>query len=343
MEPVITVKDIYKIYQSGTVEKRIETVALRGVSVDINENDFITVMGPSGSGKTTLLNSLAGLDTPSAGNIIYRNEQYSTDITKLTGAQLDRWRHDKVGLIFQNVSNLHHLTALENVQLPLKFLGIENGSRARDLLIRLGLEKRLNHKMFQLSAGERQRVALASAIVFNPLIVVADEPTGELDSQTLTQTMDLFVELHEEENIIFFLVTHNPNVAKYGNRYFTLEDGILTEREKAFSYDDFASTLGAYVVHIDRINRLMMPHDLIRQLNPSEGLVNMHLTSSDPPELVISIDIQQKNTNSVIAQIDQNNKILLPSKFWNLFQDRLVATFDPEVENQVILRRSQNE
>jgi putative ABC transport system ATP-binding protein len=343
MESIVTVKDIYKIYQSGTLNQRIETVALRGVSVDINENDFITIMGPSGSGKTTLLNMIAGLDTPSAGSIIYRNGHHSLDITKLTSAQLDRWRHDKVGLIFQTDSNLYHLTALENVQLPLKFLGIDDGTSARDLLIQLGLENRLHHKMFQLSAGERQRVALASAIVFKPLIVLADEPTGELDSQTMSQTMDLFVDLHKKEDIVFFVVTHNPAVAKYGNRFFTLEDGVLNEREKAFSYDDFATSFGSYVIHIDKLHRLMMPNDLIRELNPAEGLVSIQLASSDPPELIISLDINQDDVDSVVAQVDQNNKILLPRKFWNLFQDRLIATFDPEVETQIILRRAQND
>ncbi|MHA1226801.1 MAG: ABC transporter ATP-binding protein [Candidatus Hodarchaeales archaeon] len=210
----ILVKDVYKIYQSGTLQQRIETVALRGISLDIKEHDFITVMGPSGSGKTTLLNVLGGLDTPSAGDIIYElNGQDPVNITKLTEPQLDAWRHDKIGVIFQTDNLIHHLTALENVQLPLKFLGYENLGRAEEILIRLGLGDRLHHRTHQLSAGERQRVALAAALVFKPSIIFADEPTGELDSYSVKQTMELFKELHREENIIFFLVTHNPIVA----------------------------------------------------------------------------------------------------------------------------------
>lgn len=334
----VVVNNIYKIYQSGSLQQKLETVALRGINFDIRDEDFITVMGPSGSGKTTSLNLLGGLDQPSAGSIKYRNGTEAIDIAKLSSAELDQWRHDKVGIIFQSDNILHHLTALENVQLPLKFLGKQNGKRAEDLLCRLGLEERLNHKTYQLSAGERQRVALAAAIIFKPIIVLADEPTGELDSETLRKTMKIFQELHEEEGIAFFVVTHNPSVAAYGNRYFTLEDGILNERDKPFSYDDFASSVGEYIVHIDKLNRLLIPHDMIREFKPEEGLVGLTLSDDKAnPNLIISKNVEEADN---VAQIDQNFRILLPKSFRNIFRDKLLGWIEYETE-EIILRRSE--
>ncbi|MHA1973914.1 MAG: ABC transporter ATP-binding protein [Candidatus Hodarchaeales archaeon] len=337
----IHVKDVYKIYQSGTLQQRIETVALRGISLDIYDHDFITVMGPSGSGKTTLLNVLGGLDTPSAGDIVYELDGQSTNITNLNESQLDAWRHDKIGVVFQADNLIHHLTALENVELPLKFLGIKDLSRAEEILTRLGLGDRLHHRTHQLSAGERQRVALAAALVFKPKIILADEPTGELDSSSVRQTMELFKELHQEENIIFFLVTHNPIVASYGTRYFTLEDGYLQEREEPFSYDDFSSVLGEFVIKIDKFSRLVLPHDLVRDLNPSENMVGIQLVTNDPLELVITNDIEDKDIE--ISQLDSMNRILLPKdlmKQMKLTKKPLIGVFDEE-NNHIIIRRKQ--
>ncbi|MHA2226119.1 MAG: ABC transporter ATP-binding protein [Candidatus Hodarchaeales archaeon] len=327
----IRIKDIYKIYQSGTLTQRIETVALRGISFDMNQNDFITVMGPSGSGKTTLLNILGGLDIPSAGNIIYENNSYSTNITKLSEAQRDSWRHDKIGFVFQNDNLLHHLTALENVELPLKFIGQKNRERAIELLTRLGLEDRLQHRTYQISAGERQRVALAAALVIKPDILLADEPTGELDSQTVAEVMEVFTQLHEEEDIIFFLVTHNPGVAKYGKRFFSLEDGYLTERDEPFSYDDFASRLGEYVVRIDKLHRLIIPQELLRELDTPEGMVQLSLT--DKSDLfIINADLEDNSHDSdlILAQIDNKNRILVPRDIWRALKDKqpLTGSFD---------------
>ena len=335
----IGIESVYKIYSSGSLTQRIETVALRGVSVEISQNDFITVQGPSGSGKTTLLNIIGGLDTPSAGSITYENNYHSLNITNLSEAQRDKWRYDKIGFVFQSDNLLHHLTALENVELPLKFSGKANGSRATELLTKLGLKDRIHHRTYQLSAGERQRVALAAALVIKPDIILADEPTGELDSQTVSEVMEVFKQLHEEEDIIFFLVTHNPGVAKYGNRFFTLEDGSLTERDEPFSKDDFATNLGEYRVRIDKHHRLIMPHELIRGLDPPEGMVQ--LLFDDDSKLTISnadLDESDHDTDIILAQIDKKSRILLPGEIWKSLKDKqpLTGSYD-EFEQNIIL------
>lgn len=334
----IRIRDIYKIYQSGTLTRRIETVALRGISFDMNQNDFITVMGPSGSGKTTLLNILGGLDIPSAGNIIYENNSYSTNVTKLSEAQRDTWRHDKIEFVFQSDNLLHHLTALENVELPLKFIGQKNRKRAIELLTRLGLEDRLHHRTYQISAGERQRVALAAALIIKPDILLADEPTGELDSQTVAEVMEVFTQLHKEEDIIFFLVTHNPGVAKYGERFFSLEDGYLTERDGSFSYDDFASRLGEYIVRIDKHHRLVIPYELLRELSAPEGMVQLSLT--DNSELfIINAELEDSDHDSdlILAQIDRKNRILLPRDIWKVLKDKQPLTGSFDESSQTVL------
>ncbi|MHA1304962.1 MAG: ABC transporter ATP-binding protein [Candidatus Heimdallarchaeaceae archaeon] len=338
----IKVKDVYKIYQSGTLKQRIETVALRGVSLDIKTGDFITVMGPSGAGKTTLLNILGGLDTPSAGSIIYEDGEKAVDISKLSETELDYWRHDKIGVVFQSNNLFHHLTALENVELPLKFLGQKDRNRAVELLERLGLGDRINHRTHQLSAGERQRVALASALIFKPKIILADEPTGELDSQTLTEVMDIFKEIHQEEDVIFFIVTHNPTVAKYGNRYFTLSDGRIEERDTPFSYADFPSSHGEYVVNIDRAHRLLVPHDLLQELDPSEGIVEISAVDSNTIKITKpDMDGEEdEDSNLFISQVDLKGRILLPRELRMTFKgSKFSALFDEDEECIILEKR----
>ncbi len=342
----IRIEEVYKIYQSGTLTQRLETVALRGVSIDIKQNDFITVMGPSGSGKTTLLNILGGLDTPSAGNIIFENKDgYSVNITKLNESQLDHWRHDKIGYVFQSDNLLHHLTALENVELPLKFLGQKDGGRAIELLTRLGLGDRIYHRTYQLSAGECQRVALAAALVIKPDLILADEPTGELDSQTVTEVMKVFQELHKEEDIIFFLVTHNPLVAKHGNRFFTLDDGYIVEREDSFSYDDFTSNLGEYKIRLDRYRRLILPQQLLLELSPQESIVQLYLV--DNSKLIISNAVfgsDNDDSEIFLSQIDTKNRILLPREIWKSIKDKqpFTGSFD-EPKNRIIIKGGQKD
>jgi putative ABC transport system ATP-binding protein len=336
----IRIQDVYKIYQSGSLTQRLETVALRGISINIEQNDFITVMGPSGCGKTTLLNILGGLDIPSAGNIIFENSDgYSVNITKLSEPQRDYWRYDKIGYVFQSDNLLHHLTALENVELPLKFLGKKDGTRAIDLLTRLGLGDRVHHRTYQLSAGERQRVALASALVIKPDMILADEPTGELDSQTVAEVMKVFTQLHKEEDIIFFLVTHNPLVAKHGNRFFTLDDGYIAERDEVFSYNDFASTLGEYKVRLDKHHRLLMPQQLLQELSLPEGIVQLFL--EDNSKLIITHatpETSDDESDVNLAQVDIKNRILLPRDIWKALKDKqpLTGSFD-DTQQRVVL------
>lgn len=327
----IVTQDLYKIYKSGTINQQVETVALRRLSFTISQNDFITVMGPSGSGKTTLLNILGGLDTATAGSILYQSESESKYITKLTESQLDLWRRDKIGVVFQKDNLLHHLTALENVELPLKFLGIKDTDRAKDLLTRLGLGERINHRTYELSAGERQRVALAAALVFKPAIILADEPTGELDSQTVAEVMKVFQEVHKEENVIFFLVTHNPLVAKYGTRFFTLNDGYLDERVHAFSYDDFANQLDEYIVIVDKMSRMQIPIELLRELPVKDGLYELRLSEDETKIIIsdVSSDDIDEDSGRFLVQVDPKSRILLPSQVKKKFSThRLTGKYD---------------
>ncbi|MHA2294543.1 MAG: ABC transporter ATP-binding protein [Candidatus Hodarchaeales archaeon] len=340
----IQAREIFKIYKSGTLQKNIETVALKGVSLDVNPGDFITVMGPSGSGKTTLLNVIGGLDRPSAGRITYHfTDSLSLDITKLTESQLDDFRHDKIAVIFQIDNLLYHLTALENVELPLKFTGQKNSkNEAEEILVRLGLGERLHHKPFQLSSGERQRVALGSALAYKPFLILADEPTGELDSHTVSEVMSLFKEIQEEESIAFFIVTHNPAVAKYGNRYFKLQDGFLKEQPSAPSFDDFGNIKGEYIVQMDKYHRVAIPYELIGELHPEDRMVSISLNSNKGFTIGKASDVTDES--GYLAQLDPENRIMLPKDFRESFPagTELISTYDSE-NNQILLKREEEQ
>lgn len=321
---------MYKIYKSGDLHDTVETVALKGVSLDIHKDDFIAVMGPSGSGKTTLLSILGGLERASAGSIAYHLTR-KINLATMTEAELDDFRHDKIGVIFQTDNLIYHLTALENVEIPLKFLKIaEPTKRAKQLLDKLGLEKRYNHTPSMLSAGERQRVALATALAFKPLIIFADEPTGELDSENLKQVMELFQEIHKTENVIFFIVTHNPNVAKYANRYFSLYDGKLQEQSSIGTFALEHSAIGEYVVPVDKLKRLTLPHELLAEIQISDGTLNYTFTNS---EIRFSAD---KDTENVTI-IDQNNRVLLTNEINSLLtKPTYLASYSSATEEIII-------
>lgn len=221
MSKVIEIDDISKIYQVGTQEVK----ALRTITMKINKGEFISIMGHSGSGKSTLLNILGCLDTPTNGTYILNgNNVENADEDIIT-----QIRNKEIGFVFQSFNLLPKYTALDNVCLPLIYSGIKKEQRqimATEALNQVGLSDRMDHKPMELSGGQRQRVAIARALVNNPSIILADEPTGNLDSTTSKEIMDLFVELHRQGNTII-IVTHENDIAEYTQRKIVLLDGMI--------------------------------------------------------------------------------------------------------------------
>jgi len=219
---MLEVKEITKIYGQGTTA----VVALNNVSFQVNRGDFIAIMGPSGSGKSTLLNVISGLDRLSSGEVILDRERIDT----LDEDALVDIRRGKIGYIFQQYYLLPSLTALENVLLPLTFSGVQGqDGKALDLLQRVGLGKRTGHKPSQLSGGEQQRVAIARALANDPLLTLADEPTGNMDRKTGKEILDLFEQLNKEGHTII-MVTHNPKAAERAKEIIVLQDGQIVDR-----------------------------------------------------------------------------------------------------------------
>ena len=215
---------VIKIYRTGTTE----TVALRELSMNVREGEFRVIAGPSGSGKTTLLNCIGAIDVPDAGTIIVNGE----DITKFDEKQRIEYRKRKVGFVFQLFNLVPYLTALENVELPMTAIGVpreERLKRAKELLRLVGLENKVNKTPYELSGGEQQRVAIAVALANDPPLILADEPTGELDFMTGRQIVRLFRDLHKELNKTIIMVTHDIAMATYADRISILRDGKILE------------------------------------------------------------------------------------------------------------------
>lgn len=220
MNPVIELRDVWKIYQMGAVQ----VPALKGMNLKINKHEFVAIMGASGSGKSTGMNMIGCLDLPTKGTVLL--DGY--DISKLTESSLAQIRGRKIGFIFQTFNLISSLTALENVMLPLLFQDVfsdhQKENRAKTILDKVGLSQRYNHKPSELSGGERQRVAIARALINNPEIILADEPTGNLDSRTGKEILDLIRNLHKEGKTII-LVTHDSLIARYAQRIIKISDG----------------------------------------------------------------------------------------------------------------------
>jgi putative ABC transport system ATP-binding protein len=224
---IISTEDLWKTYDMGS-EQQVH--ALRGVSIRIQRGEYVAIMGPSGSGKSTLMNLIGCLDTPSKGNY-WLNGQL---VSELDDDELARIRNKEIGFVFQTFNLLARATSLHNVELPLIYAGVpaeERLERARQSLTAVGMGDRMNHKPNELSGGQRQRVAIARALVNTPSIILADEPTGNLDSQTGVEIMALFDRLHEQGNNIV-LVTHEHDIAEYAHRIIHIRDGQVFSDQK---------------------------------------------------------------------------------------------------------------
>ena len=218
---VIRIGDLKKFYQLGGTQVK----ALNGVSLTICRNEYVAIMGPSGSGKSTLMNILGCLDTPSGGTYVLNG----TDVSRMGDGELAQVRNNEIGFVFQSFNLLPRYTSLENVALPLIYSGVprsERERRAKDALASVGLEERMEHKPAELSGGQRQRVAVARALINNPSIILADEPTGNLDTNTSIDIMRLFEEIYRKGNTVI-LVTHEEDIALHARRIIRLRDGAI--------------------------------------------------------------------------------------------------------------------
>ena len=224
---IICTEDLWKTYDMGS-EQQVQ--ALRGVNVRIQRNEYVAIMGPSGSGKSTLMNLIGCLDTPSKGKY-WLNSQL---VSELDDDELARIRNKEIGFVFQTFNLLARATSLHNVELPLIYAGIpaqERIERAKQSLASVGMESRMNHKPNELSGGQRQRVAIARALVNNPSIILADEPTGNLDSERSREVVGLLHSLARENSAAVLLVTHDPEAAAIADRHLTMRDGRIQEHE----------------------------------------------------------------------------------------------------------------
>ena len=219
---MIVVEDLWKTYDMGSEQ---QVSALRGISLKIKDNEYVAIMGPSGSGKSTLMNLIGCLDSPSQGRYWLNGH----DVSELNDDELARIRNKEIGFVFQTFNLLARATSLHNVELPLIYNGTpaaDRTKRAKDVLESVGLGTRMMHKPNELSGGQRQRVAIARALVNRPSIILADEPTGNLDSKTSVEIMALFDELHAKGNTIV-LVTHEPDIAEFAHRIISIRDGSV--------------------------------------------------------------------------------------------------------------------
>ncbi|MBP8600848.1 MAG: ABC transporter ATP-binding protein [Candidatus Saccharicenans sp.] len=236
---MIVLENIVRIYQIGEVEVH----ALRGISYSIERSEFLAIMGPSGSGKTTLMSILGLLDRPTSGQYFLEGE----DISSLSKDKMAAIRNKKIGFVFQNFNLLPRTTALENVELPLMYSNIngkESKEKAMEALANVGLKGWEYHRTNQLSGGQMQRVAIARALVNEPSIILADEPTGNLDSKNGAEIMDIFTRLNREQKITLVMVTHDPVIASYARRRLYLKDGQIVREELNGKVDSQASVQG---------------------------------------------------------------------------------------------------
>ena len=222
MKKLIDLRNINKTYRNGDQELKV----LKNINLTVEEGEFVAIMGPSGSGKSTLMNIIGMLDRPSTGEYFLENE----DVANLGDKKLAKVRNNQIGFVFQQFFLLSKLNALQNVELPLIYAGVSQGSRknlAKQYLEKVDLDTRMTHLPSELSGGQKQRVAIARALVNNPSIILADEPTGALDTKTGEQIMELLTELNAEGKTII-MVTHEPEIAAYAKRQIVIRDGVIS-------------------------------------------------------------------------------------------------------------------
>lgn len=224
---LVKAKDLTKVYKMGDVEVH----ALRGLSLDIERGEVVSIMGPSGSGKSTLMNTIGCLDRPTSGEYYLDGEEVAT----MSDDQLADVRNRKVGFVFQSFNLLPRVTATINVELPLRYSGVprkERRQKAIEALISVGLGDRVDHRPNELSGGQQQRVAIARALVNNPAIIMADEPTGNLDTKSGDEIMEFLLELNKKHGTTLIIVTHDPEVAAQTERVINIRDGVVVSEEK---------------------------------------------------------------------------------------------------------------
>ncbi len=228
---MIEMKNITKMYEMGTQVVH----ALRGVDLTIDAGEFVAIMGPSGSGKSTLMNMLGCLDSPSGG--IYRLD--GIDVSDMSSDDRSRVRNRRIGFVFQQFNLLPRTTALKQVALPLMYSGVPRGDRlekARQALRLMGLGDRMDHRPDELSGGQQQRVAIARALVNDPAIILADEPTGALDTRTGEEILGIFEQLNREKGITIIMITHDPEIAEHANRSIWIRDGLIQEEAQEMGH-----------------------------------------------------------------------------------------------------------
>lgn len=216
---MLSLENISKIYRLD----HSEIHALQGIALEIKEGEFVALIGPSGSGKSTLLHIMGGLDRPTDGSVFFNNK----NLSEMSDAELSRFRNEHVGFVFQDPLLLPHLTLLENVMLPFLFSKKSRADSVKELLKDVGLEKRMHHKPSELSGGQKQRAVIARALVMQPALILADEPTGNLDTKTGREILELFKKLHAERNITFIIATHDAEIAKSAKRIAHMKDGKI--------------------------------------------------------------------------------------------------------------------
>ncbi|MHA1771942.1 MAG: ATP-binding cassette domain-containing protein [Candidatus Thorarchaeota archaeon] len=255
----IIIRDLMKVYKRGTTE----VIALRGVDFEVSEGEFLSIIGPSGSGKTTLLRMIGALDRPTAGLVLFEGH----NLTLLNDYHAMLYRRRKVGFVWQTGNLVPGLTAIKNVMLPMRLAGAPKRAaekRAKMLLAAVGLELRINHRPHQLSGGENQRVAICVALANKPELLLADEITGELDTETAEVVMQMLKQMNEEFNTTVINVTHNPHVTKYADRVLRIRDGLI-EGQRHVLFGDISE--------IDAKGRLVIPESVRRLANLGKRVV----------------------------------------------------------------------